>query len=348
MNIAYIVPSLDAKGPIFVTKMLSDYFVKNGHHVVVYYFDDIVQLQFKCRTEKISFKDKINFNQYDILHSHCIRPDMYLKKWKKEIHKAKIISTLHQDTYQCFKYDYFRPLAWLFTNYWTSTQSHFDCVVAISNQLKNTYQKKIRTRLVTIYNGCEVNLDEEINTSLIKEIEQRKKEGMKIIGTYAHITKGKGIHQMIHVLTQLKDYIAVIIGDGPEVENLKKQSSDENVADRTIFIPHQEKPYNFLKYFDVYVMPSYSEGFGMAMVEAALCHKAIVCSNLDSFHEIFPQNEALFFDVGQTEDLKQKIKAAYSQKEELAMRSYNRANNEFRAGIMGKKYESLYNELINN
>lgn len=348
MNIAYIVPSLDAKGPIIVTKLLSDYFVKNGHNVVVYYFDDIIQLKFNCRTEKISFKEMIDFDSYDVLHSHCIRPDMYLKKWKKHIIKAKIVSTLHQDTYQSFKYEYNSLLAILFTYHWTSIQSHFDCVVAISNQLKQLYQNKIKTKIATIYNGCETYLDNEIDPHFQKEIEIKKEKGLKIIGTYAYITKRKGVNQIISGLNLLKDYVAVIIGDGPEIENLKKQAIRDGIADRVIFIPHQKKPYNYLKYFDIYVMPSYSEGFGLAMVEAAMSKKAIVCTNLDSFHEIFPQNEALFFNADNITELATKIKIAYSQKEELGIRSYNRANTEFKTDIMGKRYETLYTKLINN
>lgn len=348
MNIAYIVPSLDAKGPIIVTKLLSDYFVKNGHNVIVYYFDEIIQLKFNCRTERISFKERIDFDSFDILHSHCIRPDMYLKKWRKHIRKAKIVSTLHQDTYQSFKYEYNALLAILFTYHWTSIQSHFDCVVAISNQLKQLYQKKIKTQITTIYNGCETYLDNEIDSIYLNEIKQKKEKGLKTIGTYAYITKRKGVNQIISVLKLLKDYAAVIIGDGPEIVNLKKQAIENEVAERVIFIPHQKKPYNFLKHLDVYIMPSYSEGFGLAMVEAALSRKAIVCTNLDSFHEIFPQNEALFFNADNIEELKKKIETAYSQKEELGARSFNRVNAEFRTDIMGQRHETLYKELINN
>lgn len=347
MNIAYIVPSLDAKGPIIVTRLLSDYFVKNGHHVVVYYFDDIIQLKFNCRTERISTKEKINFDYFDILHSHCIRPDMYLKKWKRLITRAKIISTLHQDTYQSFKFEYNALFATIFTFHWTSIQSHFDCVIAISNQLKCLYQKKIKTQIQTIYNGCETIFDDETDATFLDQIKKKKNNGFKIIGTYAYITKRKGVNQMISAIKSLKDYVAVIIGDGPEIMHLKQQATTDGVIDRTIFIPHQKKPYNYLKFFDVYIMPSYSEGFGLAMVEAALSHKAIVCTNLESFHEIFPKNEALFFEPDNIADLKNKIEIAYLQKQELGFLSFSRAKEEFTTDVMGAKHEQLYNMLIN-
>lgn len=347
MNIAYIIPSLDAKGPIIVTKLLSDYFVKNGHRVIVYYFDDIIQLKFKCQTKRISIKEKIDFDSFDILHSHCMRPDMYLTKWKPQIRKAKIVSTLHQDTYQSFKFEYNSLLAKIFTYRWTTIQSNFDCIVAISNQLKNLYKKKIKTQIATIYNGCEIFVDNKINPAYSAPIEEKRQQGLKIIGTYAYITKRKGINQIISALKQMEDYAAVIIGDGPEIKHLKAQAANDGVTDRVLFIPHQKNPYNFLKYFDVYVMPSYSEGFGLAMVEAAFSKKAIVCTNIESFHEIFPQNEALFFNADHIADLKEKIERAYAEKEELGLKAYNRANAEFRTEVMGKRHELLYKKLIN-
>ena len=95
MKIAYFVPSLDAKGPIFVVKSLSDLLIKREHEIIVYYFDEKEQIKFNCKTEKIAMNQKIDFDYFDILHSHCLRPDIYLSKWKKHIKHAKIISTLH-------------------------------------------------------------------------------------------------------------------------------------------------------------------------------------------------------------------------------------------------------------
>lgn len=41
MKIAYILPSLAAKAPIFIAKCLSDYFISKGNKVEVFYFCDI-------------------------------------------------------------------------------------------------------------------------------------------------------------------------------------------------------------------------------------------------------------------------------------------------------------------
>ena len=105
---------------------------------------------------------------------------------------------------------------------------------------------------------------------------------------------------------------------------LKEQAQTLGVADRVYFFPYQEFPCNYLHYFDIYMMPSYSEGFGMAMVEAALGGKAIVCSDIPVFHEIFNENEVRFFTL----DIK--------------------ANNEFTAQKMAENHKKYYDNLLYN
>lgn len=344
MKIAYFLPSLDSKGPIIVVKMLTELLVQKGHIVTVYYFDDIVKVHFNCEIKKISFNDKIDFDYYDILHSHCLRPDIYLVKWKKYIHKAKIVSTLHQDTFQSFKYEYNRITSFFFTLFWCLIQSKFDNVVCISKQIEKKYCRIILTKVLTIYNGCSIeegNTNNDISLALSKI-----KEKYHVIGTYAYVTKRKGLEQVINSLLFLPDYAFVIIGDGPEILNLKKIAKKNSVEERVFFFSFQEKPYLYLKYFDLYIMPSYSEGFGLSMVEAALCKRPIVCSNLDSFHEIFPNREAIFFQPKNINDLQMKIKECYNMKELYSLKAYMRVVNAFTDKVMASNYEKLYNSIL--
>ena len=87
-----VVPSLQATGPIIVVNNLVRYLKDIVEKVDVYYFDELPAMQFDCRTIQIRMGEKIDFDAYDIIHSHCLRPDKYLVKWKKYIHKAKIVT----------------------------------------------------------------------------------------------------------------------------------------------------------------------------------------------------------------------------------------------------------------
>src|ERR1035437_5684782 len=159
MKIAYILPSLVNQGPIIVVHSLVKYLKDKVELIDVYYFDSGSAMQFDCLTHQITEKQTFDFGLYDIIHSHCFRPDRYVIKWKHLIHKSKIITTLHQDTFATFSFQYNKIFAKLAAIYWIRYQKQFDGIIAISNQLRDKYYSKFGKKIETIYNGCDVEFD---------------------------------------------------------------------------------------------------------------------------------------------------------------------------------------------
>jgi glycosyltransferase involved in cell wall biosynthesis len=79
------------------------------------------------------------------------------------------------------------------------------------------------------------------------------------LGSYAYISKRKGLSQIIDVLAFLPDYVYVIFGEGPYLENLKKKVTKYNLQDRVLFLPYVKAPYSYLKFMDIYMMPSFKD-----------------------------------------------------------------------------------------
>lgn len=350
MKIAFVVPSLINKGPIIVVYNLVTFLKDRVEKIDVYYFDESPEstsLNFECNVFKISKSEMFEFNNYDIIHSHTLRADIYIYKWKKYITKAKIISTLHQDTFNMFSIRYNKIISFFLTNYWLFIQRKFSAVVAISDQLKNKYNSLLSNKITRIYNGCNIStyqVDEEIKNLILNY----KNKGFKILGSYAQITSGKGLSQVIQILDSMNDYMYVIIGEGPYLKELKKQSIKLNVSNRVLFIPYIQFPYSYLDFIDIYMMPSYSEGFGLAMVEAALKKKAIVCSNIPAFNEIFDSTEVCFFNLDNKKSLINAIKIAYLNRHNKGDLAYTKANKNFTAAVMAQNHLFFYNKIINN
>ena len=84
------------------------------------------------------------------------------------------------------------------------------------------------------------------------------------------------------------------------------------------------------------------------MVEAALGGKAIVCSDIPVFHEIFNENEVRFFTLDNTDSLQQAIHSAYINREKLGKAAYIKANNEFTAQKMAGNHKKYYDNLLYN
>ena len=81
MNIAYIVPSFANTAPVKIISYLIE-ILKNKHNIEIYYFKEKNGFDFDVKYKKISFFDKIDFDNYDIIHSHGVISDAYIY-WNK-------------------------------------------------------------------------------------------------------------------------------------------------------------------------------------------------------------------------------------------------------------------------
>ena len=132
MRIAYILPSLANKGPIIVAKDLVLTMTAHGHSCKVFYFDDIIETEFNCPVQQIKFSRTINFNEFDVVHSHGIRPDTYIWLHKPIICQAKIISTIHNFVFEDLAEQYNKLIAYTFGSLWMFILRRHNKIVTLS------------------------------------------------------------------------------------------------------------------------------------------------------------------------------------------------------------------------
>jgi glycosyltransferase involved in cell wall biosynthesis len=347
MKIAYILPSLAQKGPILVAKDIVSYLHDKVDGIDVYYFDDIVEVAFECPVYKIDFSDKIDFDKYDIIHSHMYRPDKYIWKNRKII-KSKTVSTIHCDFRKDLRYSYNFFISWIYRWVWLFFLRRHDKIVGLSHSIiKEYYGKYIpASKLCCIYNGKRISTahpPEDNDKHLVADL---KGNGLKIIGTCAGLTKRKGLHYIIKALPYLPDYAFIIIGDGKAKKNLMSLAAKLNVLDRCFFLGFKKNVEQYLPLFDIYAMPSLSEGFPLALIEATLMKRSCVCSDISVFREVFSEKEVTFFSLNDMKSLQKAIKEAYDKRKEKGENAYNYAITHYTAEVMGEEYLEIYQKLI--
>lgn len=349
MKIAYIVPGLDPTGPIIVVKGLINHLVKNGHEVKLYYLKDRDrEMEFPCNVTKIHPNQKIDFDSFDIVHSHCFSADKYVHSHRKSINKAKVVTTFHQDTFYSLKYLYPYPISYVIARYMIYIQSKFDGVIAISKQVEEIHRPYVKNKIKIIYNGidCTDTSYPQTGISYLEQIKNIKSQSNITLGTYANLVKRKGLSQIFKVIKENPDYHFIIIGDGPYKSHLENECSNLQIQKQVHFFPFIESPYKYFENVDIFCMPSYSEGFGLALLEAAYSYNAIVCSDLPSFHELF-SNEVVFFKLDDINSLSNAIKKAYDNKKNYEIMAHTRAT-KFTKEIMAKNHLEYYQELLNS
>lgn len=343
LKIAFLLPNLAQQGPIIVIRNLIEELLKKDCYCECFYFNDWLEIEMPCKSTRISFIKRHNFDNFDLIHSNMLKPDLYV--FVHQLSKKTVV-TIHQFFYPNLKYQYGRVIARILEYIWIKVIKNDTSVVAISNSLYIYLQKNFMVNNVTtIYNGVNNTpknfiLDNNINT--LKEF----KGSSKLIGTISLLIKRKAISLIIESLLYLPDFKLCIIGDGDEFDSLNKLVSVNGLKDRVIFLGFQKNTYPYLKYFDIFVTASYSEGFGLSLVEAAAEGLPAVCSPLEVFRELFTSDEVVFFEKFDQRSIALAVVDAYQRKNELAVTIKRAFNERFTSKIMAKNYLELYQKLL--
>lgn len=345
MKIAYILPSLDSKAPIFLAKRLSDYFMGKGHFVKVFYFDAIEKVTFNCNIERIDINKPIEFDYFDIIHSHMFRPDKYISKFSKIIKKAKTISTLHCNIAEDLSYSYGKLVSSVYTKLWIFCLKKINSIVQINDYLFDMYKDKL-PQSTLIYNGISLSEEKDDYSEILEYIANFKSKNLSVICSYSGIVQRKGLKQILELLVRRKDLAYVCIGNGNQKEELKKFCENHKITDRVYFSDFKKNPYNIMKYADLFGIPSFSEGFSLALLEAGTIGSSVICSDIPAFSCPFSTKEVSFFKLNNIDSLSRAVDEALENKEMKQNALASKIQNSFTEEIMFNKYDDLYHKVI--
>lgn len=150
----------------------------------------------------------------------------------------------------------------------------------VSNPTKDAFVQKIHIDLkkTTVYYNCLNGRD---------VIEKSKEEMDDIFSnryvnllTVGRVSSEKGQDMIPKVVRSLNDegYSVhwYIIGDGPNLNKVKEMIEKENVSNEVILLGVKSNPYPYMKACDIYIQPSYTEGYSTTICEAGILGKAII------------------------------------------------------------------------
>lgn len=346
MKIAYILPSLSNKGPIKVVYELVQQLKKNLD-VEIFYFTENSELTLDIPVHHISFFSAIDFDRFDIIHTHGIRPDAYLFFHNRKIKKAKTVTTLHNYVKEDLRYQYNRSVSFFFSKLWNLFTSKHDQIIVLSNNAKTYYLAFWRNKNIDfVYNGINKEFAiTPLQPSIIDQVDTLKKR-YTILGAIGLLTRTKGFDQIIKALAHLPDHALVIAGNGKEELALKTLAGELGLGERVLFLGFQSEIPSLLDSFDIVVVPSRLEGFSLVLQEAARQKKPVVCSSIPIFHELFSDNEVLFFDLEDIDSLKISIQNAGANKKGLGNNIYAKFLSAYTSEMMSENYLKMYKKLL--
>ncbi|WHF53054.1 glycosyltransferase family 4 protein [Chryseobacterium gotjawalense] len=347
MKIAFILPSLANQAPVLVCKDIIDY-LPNVVECKVFYFDSIEEVKFNCEIERIGFFDKIDFGKYDIIHSHMLRPDLFLaiNSLTNLSIKKKLITTIHTDIFKDLAYAYGYLYSKIVPNLWLQAWKRLNKCVVLSQSIKDKYQV-IDSKTVVIKNGKSISHDlvDEEDKLLLNQL----KNNYKIIGTVCFYDDRKALHQVIQGLVHFKDLVFVVVGSGKDDVHRKlvKLAKDLNVLDRVFFLGSKIKGDRYMEYFDFYVMSSTSESAPLALIEAMGHGKPVICSDLNVFRDNFNDDDVCYFELENINSFKDALGKAINNYDLYTEKSKFLYSSKYSPKKMSESYYKLYESMYN-
>lgn len=223
-----------------------------------------------------------------------------------------------------------------------------DILLSISNELaremKHLYS--VKRTINVIVNGVDSNRFSPMPRTKARKIFGWH-EDEKIIGTVGRLDKGKNLDQLIlDTLTLGKKYKLVLVGDGPERPNLENLIQQHHYKLRVSLMGHQNDIPALLNCFDVFALPSSSEGLSNVILEAMSCGLPVVAYDVGGNRELIANNKGgCLVPIGDRAGFVRAIdKILQSNSIRVKMGRFNRPiiKRHFSISRMAESYQKMY------
>ena len=227
--------------------------------------------------------------QLDVLHVHYAIPHAYAAYMAKQmlIEKGisvKVVTTLHGTDI---------TLVGSHPTYKTAVEfsiNNSDVVTAVSNDLKKT-----TNRLFIIKNDIQV-IYNFIDTQKYDKAHQQKcnraaiaKPDERILTHVSNFRPVKRVEDVIKVFYEVHKEIPsklLLIGEGPERSKAENLVNKLKISNDVLFLGNSSEVTKILCYSDIFLLPSQTESFGLAALEAMAARTPVISTNTGGLPEV--------------------------------------------------------------
>jgi N-acetyl-alpha-D-glucosaminyl L-malate synthase BshA len=177
-------------------------------------------------------------------------------------------------------------------------------------------------------------------------------DGHKLITHISNFREVKRVRDVIRVFTRIHRAMPatlVMIGDGPERVDAENEARELGVAQDVKFLGRLDSVASLLQASDLFILPSQTESFGLAALEAMACGSPVVATRAGGLPEVVDDGvNGILEPVGSVEAMgRRAVELLRDGPRHAAMRAAAIAKaRSFSADRIVPMYESLYEEVI--
>lgn len=293
----------------------------------------------------------IEYENLDLLHVHYALPhatSAYLAK-QIMIEKGKtvpIVTTLHgTDITLVGKDPSYKHVV-------EFSIDKSDGVTAVSDYLKEeTYTNfDIKQDIRVIPNFIDLERFQKSNKSHFKKA--ICPDGEKVVVHVSNFRKVKRVPEVITVFSKILEHgigaKLLLVGDGPDRQKAEQQCRDLKICDHVRFLGKLDEVEEVLSIADLFLIPSGSETFGLAALEAMSCSVPVISSNIGGLPEVNIEGETGYLcDLDNTDCMAEHAVRILTDEilfEKLSKNARKRAEL-FNQDLVVGHYEDFYKEV---
>jgi L-malate glycosyltransferase len=294
--------------------------------------------------------DTVIHENIELLHVHYAIPHAYAAYMAKQILKDRgvyipVITTLHgTDITLVGKNPSYKPAVNFSIN-------HSDAVTCVSQSLKDDTLRffDVKRPIEVIPNFIDPEIYHPSGPCAKKTLCQ---PGQKMITHISNFRKVKRIPDVVEIFKRIHDAMPaklVMIGDGPEKEKAEDQARKAGLLRDVIFLGKTSELIRILCGSDLFLLPSETESFGLAALEAMAAGVPVISSNAGGIPEVNQHGITGFTaPVGDVETMAKHAIALL--KDEAMQASFSESArqwaNKFSAEAIVPQYEKVYEAAI--
>lgn len=331
-------------------------FISNDIHFHEVFVEEYPLFQFQPYELALSSKmvEVVEMYNLEILHVHYAIPHAYAAYMAKQMLREKgidikVVTTLHGTDI---------TLVGSHPNYKTAVEfsiNNSDVVTTVSESLKKDTLRlfNIRKEIKVIYNFIDFEQYSEIES---EECQRHTiaSENERIITHVSNLRPVKRAADVIDIFYKVQKVIPsklLLVGEGPDRENIECQAKDLGILDKILFMGNSNEVNKLLCYSDLFLLPSETESFGLAALEAMAARTPVISTNSGGLSEVNVNGVTGFLsNVGDTDDMAKNSIYILEDLERLQQFKQNALAQAKRFSLQNvlPDYKEVYREVIAN
>ncbi|WP_452230092.1 MULTISPECIES: N-acetyl-alpha-D-glucosaminyl L-malate synthase BshA [unclassified Lacinutrix] len=250
--------------------------------------------------------DMVKLHKIEVLHVHYAIPHAYAaymaqKMLREENIYVPIVTTLHgTDITLVGSHPFYKPAV-------TFSINKSDAVTAVSQSLKDDTLRlfDINNEIDVVTNFIDISKYNHGFTDCQRGMMANEDE--KIITHISNFRPVKRIEDIVNIFYNIQKEIPaklMMVGEGPEKEKGELLCEKLGISDKVVFFGQSNEIDKILCFSDLFLLPSETESFGLAALEAMASGVPVISSNTGGIPEVNKQGVTGFLsDVGDIEEM---------------------------------------------